>query len=183
MTVTAATAVFVLMVVVASFMIASFMMMTTTATAACEVLDQVLNLFLRGFAVLHNLSGEIQSLACQRVVGINCHTVFLNLHDLCHEMLVFIVHQGNDCSLEDVFVIEMSVDHEDTSVDLVHALWLIGAKSLLGLQDKVEGVTLGLSHQLLFESIECDAETCDKLEGLLLTGLLLQVLLTVSHRV
>ena len=65
MTVTAATALFVVVVmtatfVVATFMVAAFVMMATAPTAASEMLDEVLYLFLCGLTVLHDLSCEVQ---------------------------------------------------------------------------------------------------------------------------
>ena len=189
MAMSTATAVAVLVVVVAALVIAAFvitafaMMMATARTAACQVLDEVLYLFFRGLAVLHHLTGEVQGLACQRMVGIDGHTVFFNLDDLCHEMLVLIVHQGNDCPLVDILVVEMAVDRKDATVDFMHALRLVGAKSILRLQDKVESIAFCQAHHLLFECVECYAKTSDKLKGLLLASLLLQVLLSVSNRV
>ena len=65
MTVTAATALFVVVVmtatlVIATLMVATFVIMATAPTSACEMLDEVLYLFLRGLTVLHDLSCEVQ---------------------------------------------------------------------------------------------------------------------------
>ena len=60
MTVTAATALFVVVVMTATLMVATFVMMATAPTSACEMLDEVLYLFLRGLTVLHDLSCEVQ---------------------------------------------------------------------------------------------------------------------------
>ena len=98
--------------------------------AACQMLDQVLYLLVSGVTILNDRSCEIQGLACERVVGIDRDTVFFDLLDFCHELMVFIVHQGDNGTLEDILVVEMTVNRENITTQLMYALWLKLSKSL-----------------------------------------------------
>lgn len=154
----AATTIFVVVMMIATLMIVSATFMITSSavvsTTTCQMLDQVLNLFLSGFAVLNYLSSEVQQFACHRVVGIYCHTVFLNLHDLCHKLMILIVHQSNGGSLEDILVVEMSVDHENAAIQFVLTLWHVFAKGLAWLQGEIKVLALLQTAHFLLETVE-----------------------------
>lgn len=128
---TSAAALVVMMTFAAFFLaivaVAASMMVPTTA---CQMLDQVLDLFVGSIAILNHGSYEVEYLACKRVVGVDSHTVFLDLLDFCHKLMVLIVHQGDNGVLEDILMVEMTVDHEYVAPQLVHTLGLIISKSL-----------------------------------------------------
>ena len=85
--------------------------------AACQMLDQVLDLLVGcSIAILNHGSYEVEYLACKRVVGVDRHTVFLDLLDFCHKLMVLIVHQGDNGVLEDILMVEMTVDGEYLTV-------------------------------------------------------------------
>ena len=96
MTVSATAAVAMLVVVsttvataVAAFAIT--MMMPTTVTTACQHLDGLVDLFLRGIAILADSTGEVKGFASQGVVGVDGDTIFLNLYDSGHELMILAV--------------------------------------------------------------------------------------------
>ena len=182
MTVSTAAVVAMLVVVAAATVVTAFaMMMATTMTTAREHLDGLVDLFVRGVAVLHDGTCEIERLASQGVVGVNCHTVLLDLHHLGHELMVFAICQGDNGIGEDIVVVEMAIDREYLTVDLMNALGLVGTESLLGGEGEVEGVALRMLGHFLLKGVECDAKTSNKLEGALCAGLFLEFLLTVGH--
>ena len=61
----------------------------------------------------------------------------------------------------------MTIHGEDLTIDLMDALRLVDTECLFRLELEVEAVALGMQDHLLLESVEGDAETCDKLEGTL----------------
>ena len=154
----AATTAFVIVVMVTTFMIVStslviaFTAMVSATT--CQMLDQVLYLFLSGITVLNHSSCEVQQLTCQRVVGIYGYTVFLDLHHLCHKLMILIVHQGDGGSLEDILVVEVAVDHEYLTIQLMLTFWHIFAKGFSRLQDEIEVCALLQITHFLLETIE-----------------------------
>ena len=177
----AATAVAVMMVVIAATVLTAFtMMMATTVTTTCQHLDGLADLLLSRIAVLDDGARKVELLASQRVVGVDGHAVFLNLHHFGHELMVLAICQGDDGIGVDVVVVEMAIHREYLTVDLMNALWLISAKGLCGLEGKVEDVALRMLGHFLFKSVESDSKTCDKLEGTLCASLFLEFLLTVS---
>ena len=140
------------------------MMVTTSVTATCEHLDGLAHLLFCGVAILADGAREVERLACQRVVGVNGHTVFLHLHDLSHKLMILIVCQCDNGIGVDIVVIEMTIDGEDLRVELMNAQRLVDTECLFWLEDEVETVALGMLDDLLLESIEGDAKTSDKLE-------------------
>ena len=143
------------------------MMMSTAVTATCQHLDGLVDLLFCGVAILADGAREVERLACQRVVGVDGHTVFLHLHDLGHELMIFVVCQCDNGIRVDIVVIEMTIHGEDLTIDLMDALRLVDTECLLRLELEVEAVALGMLDHLLLESVEGDAETCDKVEGAL----------------
>ena len=171
----AATVVAVLVVMSAAAILTAFaMMMSATVTATCQHLDGLVDFLLGSIAVLADGAREVERLASQRMVGIDSDTVFLHLHHLGHELMVVAVCQRDDGIGVDVVVVEMTIHREYLTIELMHALRLVGAKGLFWLEDKVEGVTLRMVDHLLLESVEGDAKTSDKLEGALRACFLLQ---------
>ena len=138
-----ASAAFFVVVLMSATVTAAFaavtVMMSATAAPACQVFDEVLYLFLCGLTVLNHFSCEVQQFACQRVVGIYRHTVFIDLHHRCHKLMILIVHQGDGGSLEDILVVEMTVDGEYIAGEFVYALGYIFAKCLRRFKGEVEG--------------------------------------------
>lgn len=157
------------------------MMMTTTMTATSQHFDSLADLFLCGIAILDDGTCEVECLASQRVVGVDSHAVFFDLHDLGHELMVFAICQGDDGIGVDVIVVEMTIDREYLTVDLVNALRFVGAKGLLRREDKVESIALRMLGYLLLEGVEGNAKTSNKLEWALCACLFLEFLLAISH--
>ena len=143
-------------IVSAVIMVTSLVVTTTTmmSTTACQMLDQVLNLFFCGIAILDYDTCEVQQLACQRVVGINGYAVFLNLHHLRHKLMILIVHQGDGGAFKDVLVIEVTIDRKYLTIHLVLAFWHIFAKSIFWLKGEVEVSALLQTAYLLLEFVE-----------------------------
>ena len=131
---------------------------TTAASVACQVLDGLLDLFLRGIAVDEYLACEVEGLACQRVVGVYGDAILLDLDDFGHEVVLLFVLKGDDGSFEDVVMVEVAVDGEDLTVQLVYALRHIVAEGLCGLEGEVELCAFLRSHQILLEGVEREAE-------------------------
>ena len=168
MTMTAATVVAVLVVMTTAAILTAFaMMMSATMTATCQHLDGLVDFLFRSIAVLADGACEVERLASQRMVGIYGDSVFLHLHHLGHELMVVAVCQRDDGIGVDVIVVEMTIDREYLTVDLVNALRFVGAKGLLRREDKVESIALRMLGYLLLEGVEGNAKTSDKLEGAL----------------
>ena len=111
MTMSAATAMFVVVVVIAATILTAFaMMMSTSVTAACQHLDGLVDLFLCGIAILADGARKVERLASQWVVGINGDTIFLHLHHSGHKLMIIVVRQCDDGIGVDVLVVEMTVD-------------------------------------------------------------------------
>ena len=164
----AATTFIVMVVVIAATILTAFaMMMSATVAATCQHLDGLVDFLLCGVAILADGASEVERLASQRVVGVDGHAVFLHLHDFGHKLMVLAVGQGDDGIGVDVVMVEMTVDREHLTVDLMNTLGLVGTEGLCWLENKVEAVALRMLDHLLLEGVEGDAKTCDKLEGVL----------------
>ena len=135
---------------------ASLVITSTTVMSAttCQMLDQVLYLFLSSITVLYHASCEVQQLTCQRVVGIYGDTVFLDLHHLGHKLMVLIVHQGDGGSFEDILVVEVAIDHEYLTIQLMLTFWHIFAKGFSWRQGEIEVCALLQTAHFLLETIE-----------------------------
>ena len=128
----AATTVVVVMMAFAAFFltvvaVAASMMVSA---AASQMLDQVLYLLICGIAILDDCSSEVQGLTCERVVGVDGDTIFLDFLDFGHKLVIFVVHQGDNSALEDILVVEMTVDHENIATQLVYTIRLKISKCL-----------------------------------------------------
>jgi len=181
MTVTASALVVVMLVSAATVLVvvsaAAFAVVApTSATFTAQMVQHVLNLLVGGIAVLQYHSRELQCAACQRMVRVNGHPVFLHLGHASHEALLVGIHERDHGSFVDVLMVEVAIDGEHFAVQLVNALAVIFAECLGGLKREIKLFARGETHDLLLESIERYAETADELEGIALLGLLLQVL-------
>ena len=107
-----AAAIVVMMLMVATLMSTSVVTASAavTAASASHVLNQVLNLLFGSLAILDDTALEVKSLASKRVVGINGYSVFLNLYYLSHKLVVFVVHQCDNCTLDYVLVVKVAVN-------------------------------------------------------------------------
>ena len=156
---------------------------TTAAASASHVLDKVLNLLLSSFAVLNNAALEVKSLASERVVGVNSNTIFLNLGYLSHKLVLFVIHQSDNSSFENILVVEVPVNGEHLAAHLVHTLGNILAKSFSRSQLEIEIAAFLQALHLFLESIKCYAESCDKLKWALVACLLLQLALAILEAI
>jgi hypothetical protein len=153
----------------------------TTATAAtttfmAHLCNQFLDLFGSSLAILKNSTGKLQGFACQGVVGIQCHTVFLYLGDAHHEVLAFLVFHRDDCTGEDVGAVKLTVDNKFFTGKLVNTLSKILAKSFSGSQGKVEFLAFLHVDNALFKTVERETKPTDESEWASLLCLFYQVL-------
>lgn len=176
----------VVMLVIAALMIATLVVASaaiTTAAATCHMLNQVLNLLVGSLAVLNHLTLKVQGFACQWVVGVDSNAVFLNLNNLGHELVILVVHQGDNGSLEDVIVVEMAVNGKYLAAYLVNTLDYVLAKSLGWCQLEIKAAALLKTLYLLLESIECYTKAGDELERTIVASLLLELALAILQAV
>lgn len=149
-------------------------MMSAALTAACQHLDKMLYLFFGSLTVLLHLSDKVQDLASQWVVGVDGNAVVFDFYDLGHKLMVFSIVHRDDGTLEDMLVVELAVNGEDITLQLVDALRDIFPKSFFGLQGKVELFSLLRIDEVLLKGVEGDAVSGDELEGTVCARLLLQ---------
>ena len=179
-TAAAAIVVVMMMVVIATLVIATLVVATASAS---HVLYKVLNLLLGGLAVLDDLTLEVESLACQWVIGVDGYAVFLDLNDLGHELVILIIHQSDDCTLENIIVVEVAIDGEYLAANLMYTLGNILAESLCRSEFEIKVATLLQILYFLLECIESYAESCDKLEWTIIASLLFKLALTILKAV
>lgn len=185
-TAAAAIVVVMMMVVIATLVIATLVVAATsaaTAASASHVLDEVLNLLLGGLAVLDDLTLEVESLASQGVIGVDGYAVFLDLNNLGHELVVLIVHQSDDSTLENIIVVEVAIDGEHLAANLMYTLGNILAESLSRCELEIKVATFLQILYFLLECIESYAESCDKLEWTIIASLLFKLALTILKAV
>ena len=178
-----ATVSFVVSAAVAAALTTVVSVMSTALTAACQHLDQMLYLFFRSLTVLLHLADEVQFLASQRVVRVDGDAVVLDLHDLSHKLMVFRIVHCDDGSLEDMLVVELAVDAEDITLQLVDAFGDIFSESFIGLQGEIKRFAPLLTDEVLLKGVEGDAVSGDELKGTVCARLLFQRLFSVSHSV
>ena len=97
--------------------------------------------------------------------------------------MVLVVHQGDNSALEDVVVIEMTVNGKYLAANLVNALSYILAECLSRSQLEIKVAALLKTLYLLLESIECYAESGDKLKWTVIASLLLKLTLAILQAV
>ena len=170
----AAALVMMLMVVVAT----AFAVVAAAALVA-HLVQYVLNLLISGLTVLQHDASKLQCLPSQRMVGVDGHTVLLNLLYASHEAMLLLVHQRDDGARIDIVVVEVAVDGEHLALQLVHALLQIFAEGLGWRQGEVELLARLHVDEALLEAVEREAEAADKRERLSLLCLFLQMGLAV----
>ena len=117
------------------------------------------------------------------MVRVECYTIVFDLLDLCHETVVLVVHEGDDCTFINMVGVEFAVHGEGFTGHLVDASGFVVSERLGGLEDEVEGRAFFEGQQVLFESIEGYAKACDKVEGVVRASLFLQRFFSVLLRV
>ncbi len=101
------------------------------------------------------------------MVQVNLHTGIGHIQHLTIESVAVLVLQRYYGFLENMFVVKMTVDGKDAAFQIQDAFRLHIAVSLFLTQYKVEGTALLQRHDMVFKSIQGDAETTDKLEWFL----------------
>jgi hypothetical protein len=185
-TAAAALVVVMMMLVIATLVATTLVVATTsaaTAASASHVLDKMLDLLLGSLAVLDDLTLEVECLASQRVIGINGNAVFLDLNDLGHELVVLIVHQSDNGTLENIIVVEVAIYGEYLAANLMYTLGYILAESLCRSEFEIKVATLLQILYFLLECIESYAESGDKLEWTIIASLLFKLALTILKAV
>ena len=141
-------AVVVVLVLVVAVMVVVFMVAAsatvvaaTSATLVRHMIQHVLNLFVRGITVLKYLACESQRLASQRVVGVECHFVFIDTDHAGHKVTFFAVHQCDDSIWIDVLVVKMTIDSEHLALHLMNSALVIFAEGLGRGKGEVEVLT------------------------------------------
>ena len=157
--------------------------MSAALTAACQHLDELLDFFFGSLPVLDHVSFEVQGFACQRVVGVDGHAVILDLHHLSHEVMAFGIIHRDDGTLEDMLVVELAVDGENITLQLVDAFGDIFPEGFGWLKDEVKLRPLLQIDEVLLKGIEGDTISGDELEGVLRAGLFLQRLFSIGDGV
>ena len=179
------TTIVVVMIVSAAFAtaFAFIMMVSATATSTSEMLYEVLHFLVGSFAVYVNLASEVECLACERVVGVDGDTIFLNLLDLSHKTVLLIVHQSDYCTFVDIVVVEMAVDGECLSAKLMNTFRIVFTKGLRWLEYEIEVASRLEGYDILLKCIERNAESGYKLKGMLLGCLFLELFFAVYYRI
>ena len=168
-------------VVVATTVIAASA--ATTATSTSKVLNKVLNLLVGSLAILDYAALEVQSLASQRVVCINCNSVFLNLCYLSHKLVLLVIHKCDNSALKNILVVKMTIYCEYLAAYLVNTLSNVFAESLSRCELEIKIATFLQCLNFLLESIECYTEACYKLKGTIIASLLFQLAFAVVYAV
>ena len=73
--------------------------------------------------------------------------VFCHLYDARHEAVLLFVEQRNDSSRIDVLMVEMAVDHEYFTVQLMDSFRVVGTETLFWSQREVESRVFGQAEQ------------------------------------
>jgi hypothetical protein len=144
-------------VVVIAFAVATTIATTVTSASTTLVThagEQILYLFGCSIAVLEYGALELQSLACQGMVGIEGHTVVLNLGDVGHEVLFVLTSEGDDGTRIDICAVELAINLEKLATKLADALLVVFAKSLGGGKGEVEGLVLVQCCDVGLETVE-----------------------------
>ena len=145
----------------------------TSATALTgDDVDECLYLLLGGIVHREYLAFEGEAHACVGVVEVDGHGLVLHLYYEAIHALAIGIHEGDDVAGVDLLVVKLAVHAEDLLVYVEHEVLAAVAVGLLLGEGKVEGVALLQVLELLLESLEGEAQTCSKLEGLLGCSLL-----------
>ena len=132
MTVSAAATISVLMIAVGFVVIVVAVATVAAAAFAAEHVQYILYFLKGGLAVLQYFSREVQGFACQRMVGVDGHTVGVNAFHFGQKTVVILIGQRNDGSWSNILMVEVTVNTEYLAFQCVHTLGLIGAETLFG---------------------------------------------------
>ena len=149
----------------------------SAATLASDDVDECLNLLLGGIVHREHLAFEGEAHACVGVVEVDGHGLVLHLYYEAIHALAIGIHEGDDVAGIDLLVVKLAVHAEDLLVYVKHEVFAAVAVGFLLGEGKVEGVALLQVLELLLESLEGEAQTCGKLEGLLGGSLLYELAL------
>ena len=155
----------------------------SAATLASDDVDECLNLLLGGIVHREHLAFEGEAHTCIRVVEVDGHGLVFHLYNESIHALAFSIHEGDDVAGIDLFVVKLAIDAEDLLVYVEDILFVAVAVCFVLGEGKVEGVALLQVIELLLESLEGEAQTCSKLEGLLCSSLLYEFFCTVEYGV
>ena len=144
-------------------------------TTARQLTDKLLYLFVGGIAIGADKPGKVECLACQRMVGIHGDAIALHLHNGGHELLILRPGKGYYGTREYMLTVELTVNTEHFTLQHMHALGIMLAKSLSRLQREVERVTLLMLEYLLLKSIEGYSEAGNEFKWTIGAGLLQQM--------
>ena len=101
------------------------------------------------------------------MVQVYLHICIGHIEHLAIESVAIFVLQWHNGILENMLMVEMTVDRKDAAVQVQDTLGLhIAIGFILG-QRKVESAALFQSHNLIFKSIQGNAKSTDKLERFL----------------
>ena len=136
----------VMMVVAAIAVTVATTSATVTAAAAtaftAQAVDQSLYFAVGGFTLLYYRSHKVQCLACQRMVQVYLHICIGHIEHLAIESVAIFVLQWHNGILENMLMVEMTVDRKDAAVQIQNTLGLhIAIGFILG-QRKVESAAL-----------------------------------------
>ena len=169
---------------VAAVVVATAVATTATAIAAASAatlagddVDECLYLLLGSIVHREHLALEGESHACIGVVEVDGHRLILHLYYEAIHALAIGIHEGDDVAGVDLLVVKLAVHAEDLLIYVEHEVLAAVAVGLLLGEGKVEGVALLQVLELLLESLEGEAQTCGKLEGLLGGSLLYELAL------
>ena len=158
---------------------ASVVVATTVATATATVaatsaaaltgddVDECLYLLLGGIVHGEHLTFEGEAHACIGMVEVDGYGLVLYLHYKAIHALAIGIHEGDDVAGIDLLVVKLAVHAEDLLVYVKHEVLAAVAVGLLLGEGEVKGISLLEVLELLLESLEGEAQTCSKLEGLL----------------
>ena len=134
---------------------------TTSATAAltAQAIDKALYLVLCSLATLKNLSREAEGLSRKRMIEVHLHLVVGNLKNTSVETVAILILQGHDGILEDILMIEMSVDAEHLAFEVEDACSLTIAVCLVLVELKLKVGTSLKTYNLLLKLLESNAKS------------------------
>jgi len=143
-----------------------------TATLAGDDVDECLNLLLGGIVHREYLAVKYEAHACVGVVEVDGHGLLLHLyHEAVHALAVGI-DEGNHVAGVYLLVVKLTVDAEDVLVNVEDEVVAAVAIGLVLGEGELKGVALFQVLELLFESLEGEAEAGGELEGVFLSSLL-----------
>ena len=169
MAVTASTATFTIFVLVFMLIIATVFAVVTATSASVFTVDgiqEILNFFFCSLAIFQDVALKVQCLACQRMVQVNLYLVISNVKHMTHEMVSILILQWHHSILENIFVVEMTVDAEYFLFQIEHTLVYIFSISLFGSQREVKFSVFFHVLNSIFKVFERNTETADKHERL-----------------